>query len=460
MRALELLRSRALRLALLYAALFGVSITVLLGFIYLIAGNYVRSHVDEFVSSELDMLEADYQLDGIDGVIGLINSRDTSDHSNHWLYLYVAADGRRLAGDHDPWPRASPEPDGFLTLPVRDGIGTIRAREAHFPDGSRILVGLNDYEASEMRSALARSMGFGLGAMLLLAIGGGVLVTMATLRQIESINRVTHDIMAGDLSQRVPIGGSNDEFDALGRNINAMLDRIGMLMDAIRGVTDNIAHDLRLPLARLRARLEAALTQGSSAAELQRSIGHSIEEVDSILVTFGSLLRIANVESGRLRESFTDVDLSAIAIDAEQLFEPIANSEGKTLLLRVQHDVHIDGSRDLLFQALANLVDNALKYTSAGGEIDIELAVEHDIVQLVVADNGPGVAADQRDKVFQRLYRVDPSRSTAGNGLGLSLVRAVALLHEGSCEIEDNRPGARVVLRLPLGPRQGPANQR
>jgi len=450
MRALELLRSRALRLALLYAALFGVSITALLGFIYLIAGNYVRSHVDEFVSSELEMLEADYQIDGFDGVVGLINSRDTSDHSNHWLYLYVSADGKRLAGDHAQWPVATPGADGFLTLPARSGSGRVRAREAHFPDGSRILVGLNDYEVGEMRSALARSMGFGLGAMLLLAIGGGVLVTMATLRQIESINRVTHDIMAGDMRRRVPVSGGNDEFDALGRNINAMLDRIEALVEAVRGVTDNIAHDLRLPLARLRARLEASLSARSDADELERAIGHSIEEVDSILLTFGALLRIANVESGRLRESFTDVDLSAIALDAEQLFEPIASASGKALMVYAQPGVHVNGSRDLLFQALANLVDNALKYTPVGGRIDIELRTYAQLVQLVVADNGPGVAVDQREKVFQRLYRVDPSRTTAGNGLGLSLVRAVALLHDGSCEIEDNHPGARVVLRLPL----------
>jgi signal transduction histidine kinase len=193
-----------------------------------------------------------------------------------------------------------------------------------------------------------------------------------------------------------------------------------------------------------------ALSDGGNRDNLERAIGHSIEEVDSILLTFGALLRIANVESGRLRESFTDVDLSAIALDAEQLFEPIASAEGKLLEISVEQRVHVDGSRDLLFQALANLVDNALKYTPEGGRISIELSTRHDVVQLAVADNGPGVALEEREKVFQRLYRVDPSRSTAGNGLGLSLVRAVALLHDGSCEIEDNQPGARVVLRLPL----------
>lgn len=450
MRGRDLLRSRALRLALLYAALFGVSITALLGAIYLLAANQVRSHVDEFVASELEMLQADYVVDGFDGVLGLVQSRDASDRSNHWLYLYVAADGSRLAGDDDPWPDATPDTDGFLTLPARQHRGVVRARVAHFPDGSRILVGLNDYEVGEMRSALARSMGLGLGAMLLLAIGGGILVTLAMLRQIEAINRVTRDIMAGDLRQRVPITASNDEFDMLGRNINAMLDRISTLMDAIRGVTDNIAHDLRLPLSRLRGRLEASLADGNQPAQLESAIEQSIDDVDSILTTFGALLRIANVESGRPRESFTQVDLTAIVHDAEQLFEPMASAEHKTLRLDADVGVQIRGSRDLLFQALANLVDNAIKYTRAGGNILITLRRRVAHIELCVADDGPGIPEDQRDKVFQRLYRADPSRSSAGNGLGLSLVRAVVLLHDGYCQIVDNAPGARVILSLPV----------
>lgn len=450
MRGRDLLRSRALRLALLYAALFGVSITALLGAIYLLAANQVRSHVDEFVASELEMLQADYVVDGFDGVLGLVQSRDASDRSNHWLYLYFAADGSRLAGDDDPWPDATPDTDGFLTLPARQHRGVVRARVAHFPDGSRILVGLNDYEVGEMRSALARSMGLGLGAMLLLAIGGGILVTLAMLRQIEAINRVTRDIMAGDLRQRVPITASNDEFDMLGRNINAMLDRISTLMDAIRGVTDNIAHDLRLPLSRLRGRLEASLADRNQPAQLESAIEQSIDDVDSILTTFGALLRIANVESGRPRESFTHVDLTAIVHDAEQLFEPMASAEHKTLQLDADDGVQIRGSRDLLFQALANLVDNAIKYTRAGGNILITLRRRDAHIELCVADDGPGIPEDQRDKVFQRLYRADPSRSSAGNGLGLSLVRAVVLLHDGYCQIVDNAPGARVILSLPV----------
>ncbi len=449
MRLPELLRSHSFRLALLYTALFGLSIGVLLAVIYVLAGQYVKSHVDEFVSSELELFEADYGVDGAEGVLGLVRSRNQSDRNNHWIYLYQNGDGAYLAGDQLRWPGIQPGLDGFFTLPGRLHSGAVRAREAHFADGSRLLVGLNDYEVGEMRSALARAMGVGVGAMLLLAIGGGVLVTMASRRQIESINRVTHEIMAGDLRRRVPASSSRDEFGALGRNINAMLDRIGELMLAVRGITDNIAHDLRMPLARLRSLLERA-RDCDDIDEQPKVLSRCLDEVDSILATFGAMLRITNVESGILRDSFVDVDLSAIARDAEQLFEPMFVADNRKLIAHIDDAVSVRGNRDLLFQALANLLDNAVKFTPPGSIIQILLARHGDQAELCVADDGPGVPVELRERVFQRLFRGDPARSTPGSGLGLSLVRAVALLHDGICRIDDNRPGARVLLGLPL----------
>ena len=453
MRLLELIRSRAFRLALIYAAFFGVSITILLAVIYALAATYVESHVDEFVQSELEMYEADFKVDGPLGVLGLVESRENSDHSDRWLYLYVDPQGRHLAGDHAPWPDAEAGADGFITLPRSDHHrGEVRARSAVFADGSRILVGLDDYEVNEMRSALERAMATGLVAMLLLAIGGGVLVSIATQRQLEPINRVTREIMVGDLRRRVPVGRNDDEFDALGTNINAMLDRIGVLMDAVRGVTDNIAHDLRMPLARLRGRLEQALMGERDVEALRQLIEGAIVEVDSILATFGALLRIANVESVTLKPTFAEVDLAAIVRDAEQVFEPMASATGRRLRARAFSEVRCLGNRDLLFQALANLIDNAIKYTDEGAQIDLTLAADELRAVVTIADDGPGIARDQRERVFQRLYRVDASRSGPGSGLGLALVRAVADLHGGSSRIEDNEPGTRVVLTLPRLP--------
>lgn len=446
MRVAALLRTRSFRLALIYVLLFGISIVLLLGFIYLLAGNRVKSHVDEFVTSEMELLVADYDVDGPAGVIGLMQSRNNSDRSGHWLYLYRDAAGGYLAGDRAVWPAAEPEPDGFINLPA--AAGNIRAREAHFPDGSRLLVGLNDYEVTEVRAALGRAMLAGLGVILLLALIGGVLATLASLRQLEPFNRVTREIMGGDLQRRVPVSQGGDEFDQLGRNINAMLDRIGELMQAVQSVTDNIAHDLRMPLTRLRQRLDAVLGEDLDRNALQSGIEAAIGELDSILQTFGALLRITHIESGSLRQSFADVDLSRLVTDAEQLFEPMAAETGHRLTSALSPGISIAGNRDLLFQALSNLIDNAIKHTPDGTDITLGLARIGNAVEITVADNGPGVPEAERQAVFRRMYRVDRARSTPGSGLGLALVHAVATLHDGHCEITDNRPGARVALVL------------
>ncbi|MGQ0587822.1 MAG: ATP-binding protein [Gammaproteobacteria bacterium] len=456
MRQAELLASRAFRLALFYAAVFGVSVAALLAVIYWSAGRYLESHVDEFVSSEIAMLEADHEVDGLKGMVGMIQERLAHDQSGRWVYLLADADGRRLAGNGTGWPDAQPGPDGFLTLPARnqDEPSNVRARTATFADGSRLLVGMDDYQLFELREALANAMFLGLGLALLLAVGGGWLAARASLAQIEGINRVTRQIMAGDLKRRVPVGASDDEFDRLGRSINGMLDRIGELLLAVKGATDNIAHDLRAPLARHRGRLETARMQPPSGSEFQAFIARSLEDVDAILNVFSALLRIASVESGALRQSFAPVDLGAIVRDAEQVYEPLAAARRQSLRVQVEDGLTVRGNRDLLFQALNNLLDNAVKYTPDGGAIAVTLACREGAAELTVADSGRGIPADQRGRVFERLHRLDESRSTPGSGLGLSLVRAVALLHEGCCEIGDGAPGARVTLTLPL---PGPA---
>lgn len=452
MRQAELLTSRAFRLALLYAGLFGASVAGLLAVIYWSAGRYLESHVDEFVASEVAMLKADYEVDGVQGMLGLLRERMEHDQSGRWQYLFLDGSGRKLAGNAQTWPDAQPAADGFLTLPARndDEPSNVRARTVTFADGSRLLVGLDDYEQFELREALGSAMVLGLGLTLLLAVAGGVLVARASLGQIEQFNRVTREIMSGDLKRRVPVAGSSDEFDRLGRSINGMLERIDELLQAVKGATDNIAHDLRAPLARHRARLEAARVQPPDGAAFQEFITASVTDVDAILNTFAALLRIASVESGALKQAFTAVDLTAIVRDAEQVYEPLAAARGQRLQVQTDGAIGMRGNRDLLFQALSNLLDNAVKYTPQGGMITLSLARRDGTAELTVADNGHGIPVEHRGRVFERLYRVDESRSTPGSGLGLSLVRAVAMLHDGSCEIADNQPGTRVILRLPL----------
>ncbi len=262
--------------------------------------------------------------------------------------------------------------------------------------------------------------------------------------------------MAGNLSDRIPLHGTSDEFDQLAANLNRMLDQIERLMTAMREVTDDVAHDLRTPLSRLRTRLERALNNPSgvdpSAASQSQAIRGAIDEADRLLATFNALLRIAELESGARLDQSAPVDLSEVARSAAELYEPVAEEKGFALPVVAQPGVRISGDRHLLSQALANLLDNALKY-AGGGQIELRVFSENGQAILEVADQGPGIPEADRQSVLDRFVRLEPSRTTPGNGLGLSLVRAIVRRHDGSVMLADNRPGLRVRLqftRLPV----------
>lgn len=450
MRPSDLIRSRAFRLALFYVALFGISMSLLLGFVYWTAGSYLESHVDEFVQSEIDTLLADEAVDGREGLLGLIERRIAADEPHRWRYAVADASGRIVAGNLEQWPTQRPDTAGWYTLSDERAAdeGRIRARAAAMAGGARLFVGLDDYELQELREALGGAMSAGLAVVLALAIGGGVLAAWLSLRQVEQINRAARQIMAGSMDKRMPVTGSGDEFDQLAYNINHMLDRINQLMQAVQGVADNIAHDLRAPLSRHRARLDSARNELGGDELTRTFVERSIEDVDSILQTFNSLLRIASVESGAARANFTELDLVDLVRDAEQMFEPVAADKSITLRAHDVQSATVFGHRDLLFQTLANLIDNAIKHSPRGSSVEISLRLLEDHVRLSVSDNGPGIPQAARKDVFRRLYRLDASRSTPGTGLGLSLVRSVAALHEGECRLEDNEPGTRAVLIL------------
>jgi signal transduction histidine kinase len=290
---------------------------------------------------------------------------------------------------------------------------------------------------------------------------------------VGEINRAIRRIMAGDLSQRLPRNQSGDEFDQLTDNLNRMLERIEGLMDGVRQMSDNIAHDLKTPLARLRNRLvelqQRLETEGESGAgvhggaqdvanawadtatqadEARAAADDALREADALLATFGALLRIARIEASARREGFATVQLAGLVHDVAELYEPLAEERGQRLVVDVGAGADVRGDRDLLFQALANLVDNAIKYAPEGGQVVVALGRDGGCPVLTVTDNGPGVPPQDRDKVFQRFWRGDGSRTTPGSGLGLSLVEAVAALHETEVALEDARPGLRVRLRF------------
>jgi signal transduction histidine kinase len=268
------------------------------------------------------------------------------------------------------------------------------------------------------------------------------------LRHIEHINQATREIMDGDLSRRIPVNGSADDFDQLATNLNAMLDEIARLMAGIRHVSNNIAHDLRTPLTRLRNQLEALGEGLGNDNPHYPQVEQSIADADRLLSTFSGLLRIARIESGGLKANIKMVNLSSLIQDAVELYEAVAEVKQIQVSTEANDAVAVLGDRDMLFQAVANLLDNAIKYTQQGGKVVLKVALIKQQAEIVVADNGPGIPAFEYDKVVQRFYRLDQSRNTAGNGLGLSLVEAVVKTHQASLIFSDNEPGLRVTIRF------------
>jgi signal transduction histidine kinase len=324
--------------------------------------------------------------------------------------------------------------------------------------GLRLLVGRDVRELSATRAVIQDALAWGLAITAGLALLGGSLMSAGVVRRIEAINEVGREIMDGDLSRRVPGDGSGDEFDQLAVNLNRMLARIEALMASVRQVSDNIAHDLRTPLSRLHTKL-SQLRDTDLPAESAASVDAAINDAEELLSAFNALLRIARVESGSRRAAFTDLDPVPLLHDVAELYEPLAADRSQTLDVRAQlpaaggegdagRGLCVHGDRDLLFQALANLLDNAIKYTPEGGRILLDAIAVGEALDITVTDSGPGIPAELRRKVLQRFYRIDESRSAPGHGLGLSLVQAVAQLHGAALRLEDAEPGLRVVLRF------------
>nr|WP_307730382.1 ATP-binding protein [Alsobacter ponti] len=282
-----------------------------------------------------------------------------------------------------------------------------------------------------------------------LAIGGGMLMSLGFLRRVEAINRTTANIVAGNLSERIPITGSFDELDTLAENLNAMLARIQTLMDGLRQVSTDIAHDLRTPLARLRQRLEAARDRVSGENGDVSEYEAALEEIDAILATFSALLRIAQIESGARLQGFRRVNLSAVFATVAEAYAPAAEDKGQTLTSAIEAGIDISGDRELLTQMLANLLENALHHAPQGASIRVTLTEHGRLAVGEVSDDGPGIPEAERANVLRRFYRLERSRGAPGNGLGLSLVAAVAELHHVDLSLEDNRPGLRVVMTFP-----------
>ncbi|MGB8529369.1 MAG: ATP-binding protein, partial [Rhodoplanes sp.] len=293
--------------------------------------------------------------------------------------------------------------------------------------------------------------------VIVLGLAGGFFVSRRVLRRIEAMGDKAHTIMAGDLSGRLPIAGTGDELDRLAANLNTMLGRIEALMRGLKEVSDNVAHDLRTPLTRLRNRCEAALRTAKSDRDYRDAIEATIEESDGLIRIFDALLMIARAESGELRAGMIPFDAAEIARDVGELYEPVADEKGLTLRVDAATPAPVTGNRELIGQALANLLDNAIKYTGAAAdrvngvapEIVVTAQAQPNQIVLSVGDRGPGIPAAERRRAVERFVRLEQSRTEPGSGLGLSLASAVARLHGGELRLEDNAPGLKALLILP-----------
>jgi signal transduction histidine kinase len=449
---LRLLSSSSFRLAIVYMTVFGLSVTGLLAFIYASTAGYMASQTDETIRAEVEGLAERYRANGLEGLIDAIEERIRRNPGRRSVYLLTDTADRRVVGNLDRWPSGAPDADGWLVFELAQVVDgeveshAARARPFTLVGRFRLLVGRDVHDLEATRNLIVRTLAWGLAITVMLTLLGGFLMARSTIRRIESINATGRRIMRGDLTQRIPTGGSGDDFDQLADNLNAMLDRIEELMEDVRRVSDNIAHDLRTPLTRLRSRLE---TLRGGRGEIDPEIERALEDADALLSTFNSLLRIARIESGGRRAGFAEVDLESLLGDVVELYEPVAEAHGQRLGLDLATPATVEGDRNLLFQALANLVDNALKYTPEGGSVTVYLGHEDDAPLVAVRDTGPGIPAAERDNVVKRFYRLERSRTTPGSGLGLSLVLAVARLHDAELSLDDGQPGLLARLTFP-----------
>lgn len=438
-----------------YVMVLSITVFVLLAIVYSLYSHDEFNRVQQSIARELDRLEARYREAGEAGVQSYVLAQNARGDQSRFFYLLADRDHRKLAGDLDAWPDFRDFSQGWLSFEREvltwDESAEHRefmARSRSMADGRQLLVARHYSDLVSNGQLMLRMLARGMLITICLGVIGGAWSSLAMLREIEAINQGVKGIMGGDLSERIPISGRGGDIEVLVANFNNLLDRIQSLMNGVRQVSDNIAHDLRTPLTRLRNHLADMERHGGVVP--REEMQAMLAEADGLLATFNGLLRIAQVESGHRRSAFAPLELRAILRDVVEFYEPLAHDKEQVLELDLDGEVTVTGDRDLLFQALANILDNAIKYTPRLGRIAVSLSHDAAQARVEVADNGPGIAEEKREKVFERFYRIEASRGREpGNGLGLSLVAAVAKLHEGRVVLGDNHPGLKVILYLP-----------
>lgn len=456
----KLFRTTAFKLSLAYLVAFAIGAGVVMGWVAWNMRHVLNEQVGATIEAEINGLSEQYAQGGIRRLVDAIERRSRQPGAS--LYLLTNFQGQAIAGNVIGVP---PE---VLRLPgvrettyerLGEPMFTRRALARIFvlPGGFRLLVGRDLEDREIIRRIFAQALLTSLFWIALIGTLGGLLVARRVLRRVDAINESALKIMQGNLAQRLPVGSANDELDRLAENLNAMLERIQELMAGLREVSDNIAHDLKTPLTRLRNRAEEALRQRGEAEDYRQTLERMIEDSDQLIGIFNALLMIARLESGADAGGQRLFDLAAAAQDVVELYEPLAEDAGFSLMLDAERSCIVSGNRELMGQALANLIDNALKYgaprdPSERAQVNVVVRRMGTQIEMSVADRGPGVPQADRERVLGRFVRLEDARSLPGSGLGLSLAAAVARLHNGVIRVEDNQPGLRVAIEMPAAP--------
>ncbi|CAN1510135.1 BaeS Signal transduction histidine kinase [Rhabdaerophilaceae bacterium] len=457
-------RTTAFKLSIIYLLMFVIFSAIILGYISWNTRRLLDAQITETIETEINALADQYRQGGIRRLVAVIERRGRQ--SGSFIFLLVDQRGDSMTGNailNIPALNASP---GWSELQYRwpdeadDAARLARVRVFLLPSGLRLFVGRDLEERARLDVVIRRARRFTLLLVLVLGGFGAWFVTKRVLARVESVARTSASIMDGNLKERLPVTNTNDEFDRLALHLNAMLDRIGELMTGLRDLSDNVAHDLRTPLTRLRNGAEDALRRATTLDEAKTALERAIEESDSLLRIFDALQMIARAESGNLATSLQPIKLDEILAGLAELYEPLVEEAGGTITVRIEPGLHARANKELIGQAISNLIDNALKYGQSDQSAPLALTIagrlNGGVIEIAIADHGPGVPVDRREAVLERFVRLDSSRSKPGLGLGLSLAVAIVRLHGGLMTLEDNAPGLRVMIKIPaLASEQG-----
>jgi signal transduction histidine kinase len=455
-------RTTTFKLAILYSAMIAAFSGALLAYLYYSTVYYIRVESERRITVEFEQLQNAYYTGGMERLSQSVFERMTLSGSPFYYYLEDTS-GRKIAGHFPRLPDDPPE-SGMRSvyfdfeLPQPDGSTVLRpaaGRIARIRDnGGALMVAFDTAQQTVIVDRIQSAILVAAPVALILSLLGGALITRGAARRAEELAKTAEAVIGGELSRRVPVRGTGDEFDRLAQRINAMLDQIGKLVEASQNTGNAIAHDLRSPLTRLRNKLETALAKPMSEEAANNTLGETVEEVDRVLDTFNAILRLARLDAGteglRVR-----MDLSEVAEELAELFDPACEEAGLAFRSQITRNQLVLGDRELIGQAISNLIDNAIKYTPSGGSISLSVTRGPEtMIDLTVTDTGPGIPEVERPKVIERFHRMDSARTQPGSGLGLALVQSVADLHGGALILEDgngpkDRPGLKATLRLP-----------